>query len=489
MFFPVLPVVREKDRWSHRVYGTPYKVRLCMDFKNGGLNDMFADWPFRYVGLHDIANVLRPGDWLATIDISRFYLRLPAGSRLRSLLWFQDPASYARSSHDNERLAKPTFRQLLAVAFGLKPAPAWASVVSAELARILRSHGVRVAGTYLDDLLICARSREALQAAIRTCESVCAALGLDLNDKTTGPCSPQEGIKYLGLFIRTADCSIAMCEQHRLYAVDLLAACLAAKRISLKQLESVTGVLSWISMALVSGRPRRNTLYAVVAQMKRLQVTSVAVRGALQRQLSWWLKTLRKAPPAASYFWHAQPDTPLVCSDASGEDGWAACVLGYHIVGAWPAKWRQSSGKGSMNMLFKELVAPVVAALLLSHCIPDTVMCCAVDNAGVAFVLNALSCGCPWSRALLRILADKLAANRVGMIAGHAHRHRNTHADDLSHLLANVAWSQVVASAPRKQPARCELHFAILDLRRREACLATVSFAPPTSPFVIPARR
>ena len=54
---------------------------------------------------------------------------------MRSVQWFQDPSSYARSSHDNarQRARRLRFRQLLSVAFGLKPAPAWASIVSAEL--------------------------------------------------------------------------------------------------------------------------------------------------------------------------------------------------------------------------------------------------------------------------------------------------------------------------------------------------------------------
>lgn len=100
---------------------------------------------------------------------------------------------------------------MLAVAFELKPAPApaYASVVvvSAELARILESFGVSVAGVYIDDLLIRARSKEELQTMIDTCHAVCKALGVDLNDKTVGPCSPEEDIKYLGLIIHTDKCT------------------------------------------------------------------------------------------------------------------------------------------------------------------------------------------------------------------------------------------------------------------------------------------
>ena len=192
VFFALLPVVREKDRWVWQHGGPMYKVRLCMDMKNGGLNDLFSEWYFRYLGIDNVAFTVKKGDWLATIDISRFYLRLPAGARLRSVQWFQDPASYAgnKVNNENKKLRKLLFRQLLSVAFGLKPAPAWASVVSAELARILTSFGVSIAGVYIDDLLLRASSKELLQEAIDTCHRVCAALGVPLNDKTVGPRAP-----------------------------------------------------------------------------------------------------------------------------------------------------------------------------------------------------------------------------------------------------------------------------------------------------------
>ena len=70
-----------------------------MDLKNGGLNDKFVDWLFRYWGLESIAECVGKGDWIASIDISKFYLRLPAGKGLRRLQWFQDPSSYATNTN------------------------------------------------------------------------------------------------------------------------------------------------------------------------------------------------------------------------------------------------------------------------------------------------------------------------------------------------------------------------------------------------------
>ena len=475
---PLLPVVREKDRWMFTHGGKAYKARLCMDMKNGKLNDLFEEWPFRYLGIQNVASMVQQGDWLATVDISRFYLRLPAGARLRSVQWFQDPASYADCKHNNEKQSrkKMRYRQLLSMAFGLKPAPAYASVVSAELARILTSFGVSVAGVYIDDLLLRAPTKEAMEAALRTCDRVCAALGLDLNDKTVGPCAPSEGIKYLGIIIRTDTCTFSACPVQRAYAVDKLKEILREKTVRLDPLESVAGILTWISYALVTGRPRRNQLYRAIARMKASKLASVQLRGLLQRQLHWWLNKLQGEGELSSYFWCQQPDTPIICSDASGEDGWGACAQGYHFVGTWPESWKQSKGPGVPSMLFKEVLPAVVASLLLARFSKDKVFCCAVDNAGAAFVLNSLTCGCPRTVWLLRALADSLAANHVSLLAGQASRVYNSHTDMLSHALDSETWSQVISSAPKQRPNRDEVHFAVLDIRRGEALLATVSF-------------
>ena len=92
-------------------------------------------------------------------------------------------------------------------------------MVSAEAARILRSFGVRVVGTYLDDFLIAGKTKEICQRGLDIAEFVFAALGIPLNGKTVGPCSPAQGIDFLGIHICTADCSMSITEEHREYAI------------------------------------------------------------------------------------------------------------------------------------------------------------------------------------------------------------------------------------------------------------------------------
>ena len=481
LVFPLLPVVRSKDAWRHRQTGEDYKVRLCVDFKNGGFNDMLEEWPFRYWGLESVAETVSRGDWLASIDISRFYLRLPAGKQLRSVQWFQDPQSFAGDTNANERISAATrrFRQLRSVAFGLKSAPAFASAVSAEAKKILESFGISVAGVYIDDFLIRAASEEECAAALRKATAILTALGIPPNEKTQGPCAPEEGITFLGVKIKTDTCSMSVTKEHRRYSVARVQQVLKRGEVSLKELESIAGILSWIAHVYVPGRPRRDALFTAMGRMKKKGLKKMMIRGELKRQLLWWLHAMQgDKVPSSTHFWDKQPEVPLMVSDASGEDGWGACVQGMHIVGAWPEEWKQSAGEGAPGMLFKELVPIVVSVLLIAPFCKGKVIAAATDNAGVAFVLNAMSCRCPWSLALLRPLADTLAKYRLGLVAGHAHRNHNTHADDLSHALPQAVWRRLRV---RAKSERHGLQFAVHDMEFHEAFTASMSFPRASS--------
>lgn len=430
MVVPLLPVARSKQVWRYLRQGVPYKIRLCLDLKAAEVNDAVADWKFRYRDLYDVASNIRKGDWLASVDISRFFLRLPAGLGLRQAQWVRDPTTYGKK-------LKAKWRQLQAVGFGLKTAPAWASVVSAELCRILGAAGVRVVGCFVDDILIAASSEAACQKALQTALRIMADLGLPANDKTTGPKSPEEGIVFLGVHICTATMRFTISDEHRDYAIDRLREVLTARVSTKRDMASIAGVLTWISFVFTPGRPRRQYIYnAASLGPSGNKSDEVNICGPLQRQLKWWYNSLKSAGFVGSRVWQGNesPRTMLLRSDASGEDGWGACVAGFHIVGPWPV------GLEDEHMLFKELVPVVIALSLLSNAIPETVFGVAVDNTGAAFSLNKLNCRDAIARRLMQQLASALDAAGHSVLAAHVRRHRNQHADVLSHTLLPSLW-------------------------------------------------
>ena len=190
------------------------------------------------------------------------------------------------------------------------------------------------------------------------------------------------------------------------------------------------------------GRPRCQCIYDAArlgSSGKKSDV--VVVRGALLRQLRWWHATLTCSRFKGSRVWSASesPATVLLRSDASGEDGWGACVGNFHVVGPWPAELRDA------HMLFKELVPVVITVSLLSPVMSESVFGVAVDNTGAAFAVNRLSCRDALARRLLQQLASDLDAAGHTALAAHVRRHRNVHADAMSHALTAREWASIRA--------------------------------------------
>ena len=124
-------------------------------------------------------------------------------------------------------------------------------------------------------------------------------------------------------------------------------------------------------------------------------------------------------------------------------------------------------------MLFKEVFPVVVSAVLLGPFLSNALFCSATDNAGSAFVINSLCCRSDATRPLLRLLADTCARHRFAVIAGHGRRHRNTHADELSHSLSVDLWRDVVAQVPATDQVL--FHFAVADVRTGDCFVAAMS--------------
>ena len=141
-------------------------------------------------------------------------------------------------------------------------------------------------------------------------------------------------------------------EEHREYAIDRIREVLQAKRASKGDLASIAGVLTWIAFVFVPGRPRRQWIYdASGLGSSGSKSDQVDVVGPLQRQLHWWYHALRSPTFVGTRVWDSQtsPDTLLMHSDASGTDGWGACIDGLHFVGVWPQQLKEAS------MLFKDM--------------------------------------------------------------------------------------------------------------------------------------
>lgn len=103
------------------------------------------------------------------------------------------------------------------------------------------------------------------------------------NDKTVWPA---QKLTYLGVEIYTSCCALRLTQEHRMYAMSRVADALKQSKISRATLDSLCGILTWVSFVFDSGKPTRNMLYSALAQAIA-RGKDVELKGELRAQLHW----------------------------------------------------------------------------------------------------------------------------------------------------------------------------------------------------------
>ena len=208
---------------------TPVTFRGILDLR--GVNEEVVTRSFKMDSLKTVKDILRPGDYMTSVDISSAYPHVPIARRFRNLLCMRasmamslsdpistDPdlvretvphsftggsASTADSTVPTVPAVSPTsFRcqdfRFRCLPFGLKSAPRlWTRICKPVMSYLRRVHGIRLV-IYLDDILICNQSRAGCHRDTQILVDVLRSLGFLLNAKKCATV-PAQRREFLGL--------------------------------------------------------------------------------------------------------------------------------------------------------------------------------------------------------------------------------------------------------------------------------------------------
>lgn len=318
---------------------TDPKQRLVVDYGKNGLNDCLADHKFKYTSVGRMISTLRPGMYVASVDISAAFVTLPVHPEDQSLLGMSWPASGHMLPNgelsSNDHLLRFEQQQHL---FGSKCLPAQFSTLSAEMVRTLvrRSQKYRDAEmveflAYMDDVFLFAQTLPLAEKACKDLREYMHSIGAKLNDKARPP--SQTGIPILGLEIDTLAMTVSL-PLAKAYSTGLMTA-VAIKLLTAGIVppqnfwEKVLGKLEHASYATLGGAGRLSRIRHAILEARENPDGHEAV--PLDRSpylldcLFWWLHALTDAPPSARLFTSCAASSPgaelRTRSDASGNIG------------------------------------------------------------------------------------------------------------------------------------------------------------------------
>ncbi|KAI8514349.1 myoblast fusion [Branchiostoma belcheri] len=278
-----------------------------------------------------IKNLVRPGDFMAKLDLKDAYFTIPVDADSRRFLTFQ---------------WQGRFYQFQCLPFGVATAPRVFTKVLKVPVAILRRREFRLV-VYLDDILVIGRSREACREALWAAIELLSRLGFVPNlEKSV--LEPSQRITFLGSGIDTTQMVTFLPESKVLELQQLAQDVLTADRgMSARELASVIGRLqattTSVWLAPLHFRSLQRLLITVLRVTRGHWEQLVPLTESARADLRWWTDHLPRhnSRPILS------PAADIVVETDASTAGWGGYSNGVHTGGRWSPRTACSVTDGS----------------------------------------------------------------------------------------------------------------------------------------------
>ena len=327
------------------------KVRLihdCSRPEGGALNDFAMTESFSYQTLRDAAALIKPGDFLAKVDLSNAYRSVrihPDEHHLTGLQWV----------FSGEK--DPTFIKDVCLPFGSRLSPKIFNCLTQAVRRIMEKEKQGQLVAYLDDFLIIGKTYEECREVMEHLMQLLRTLGFSINySKVEGP---KQKIVFLGVEINTREYTFSLPETKLRDLRNEVAHLMTVKQVTKRGLQSVIGKLNWAALLVYGGRPHIRRLIDR-QNVLRGPNHKTRVTTDMREDLLWWMihmEHFNGTMPIAE----SRP-TSSVCIDACDSGGG-----GYHDGDWYHVAWRDWPEVQGHHINYKEVMALVPAVSLWGH--------------------------------------------------------------------------------------------------------------------------
>ena len=258
-------------------------------------------------------------------------------------------------------------------------------------------------------------------------ENVCDHFGVPLSkDKSVGPTSK---IVFLGLEIDSVEQVVSVPADKLAAITKKISTALGQSFMSLRDLQSLVGSLSFICRAVSPGRAFLRRLIDLTIGLRRPFQKIKLTKGA-KMDLNMWQTFLVNFNGRAlipDQFWCEDNDIQLY-TDASGGVGCGGFLSGKWFQARWPAEVIASE----KSIAWLEFFPIVIAVVLWGHLFRGKRILIRSDNEAVVAILNKQSSKCANIMQLVRFFVLQCLKHNVAFKARHIPGIDNNIADSLS---------------------------------------------------------
>ncbi|XP_048587466.1 uncharacterized protein LOC125570208 [Nematostella vectensis] len=283
----------------------------------------------------------------------------------------------------------------------------------------------------LDDFLIVAPSAELCQRQLGVFLDLCAYLGIPMAPEKT--CGPSPALSFAGIELDTIQMEARLPQDKLDKCITLITEFLRRKKVSLRELQSLVGLLNFACSVVIPGRAflRRliNLTIGIKAPHHKIRLTKAA-----KEDLNVWLVFLSSFNGCSFFlddYWSNSQKLRLY-TDAAGSLGFGAIFGNEWCYGSWPSSWLDK------NIATLEFYPIVLGLQLWGHLMQNKCVLFFTDNEALVHVINKQSCQDKSLMFFVRKLVLICLQNNILFKAKHIPGVQNTLADRLSRLQADA---------------------------------------------------
>ncbi len=308
--------------------------------------------------------------------------------------------------------------------------------------------GVKDMSHILDDFIFFGPAKSPIcDRALKTFMTLLDSLGwLIKHSKTV---QPGTKVELHGIMVNTVTTQLSIPEDKIKKAVILIDELLGMQKATLRQLQSVAGLLSFFTRALPGARVFIRRLFDIMHGASRPS-HRIRILASTKADLVVWKKVLQMFNGytlISHVYWSSSPDW-RVYSDASGV-GYAALFGSYWFQGKFPTSWLEYS------IAIKEFVPVYIAMHLWIKYFSNSNIVFFIDNESVVNILLKQTSPDKIIMKMLRKLVVSAMLNNVVFTSKHIRGKHNVLTDHLSRFQFGKAkkWAPWLQDIPVKVPA------------------------------------
>ena len=235
------------------------------------------------------------------------------------------------------------------------------------------------------------------------------------SEKTEGP---QTVLVFLGLELDSDEMVVRVPMEKVGEIMQKIEAVLSKRKVTLRTIQSLIGVLQFACRAIVPGRPFCRRLINATCGIQ-LPYYHIRVTQNIKKDLKMWLEFFKQYNGISVFhdrFWISSADAELY-SDSAGSIGFGVYFAGKWSYATWPDTWHESGVTRDITVL--ELFPILVSLCLWGNELCNKKILFHCDNAAVVYAVNTMTSKSDMVMTLLRAITLKCLLLNIVIKAEH----------------------------------------------------------------------